>query len=310
MSALDQQPGKNLAQLLQGLEILHIRGDETIPVTGLAYHSGRVQPGDVFVALKGYQTDGHLYITKAIENGARALIVENELPSYPGIVQVRTPDTRLALAHMAAAFAGHPSHDLPVIGITGTNGKTTTSYILEAIWQARGDRVGVIGTVNCRFAGLVRPSPVTTPESLDLQILLQEMQDHDINCAIMEVSSHALDLKRAHACRFAGAVFTNLSQDHLDYHRDLENYFAAKSLLFTELLARRRRRARSGGHQCGRSLGKEAALTNVDAGPDLWLRPRGRYPSGNLYPLFPGDQGAPCHSLRSPGHQLAPGRSL
>jgi UDP-N-acetylmuramoyl-L-alanyl-D-glutamate--2,6-diaminopimelate ligase len=237
LSSFDQQPGKNLAQLLQGLEILHIRGDDSIPVTGLAYHSGRVQPGDVFVALKGYQTDGHLYIAKAIENGARAVVVENHLPSYPGIVQVRTPDTRLALAHMAAAFAGHPSHDLPVIGITGTNGKTTTSYILEAIWQARGDRVGVIGTVNCRFAGLVRPSPVTTPESLDLQILLKEMQDHDINCAIMEVSSHALDLKRAHACRFAGAVFTNLSQDHLDYHRDLETYFAAKSLLFTELLA-------------------------------------------------------------------------
>ncbi|HSO72079.1 MAG TPA: UDP-N-acetylmuramoyl-L-alanyl-D-glutamate--2,6-diaminopimelate ligase, partial [Thermodesulfobacteriota bacterium] len=232
-----QQHRKNLAQLLQGLEILNIRGDETISVRGLAYHSGRVQPGDIFVALKGYQTDGHLYIDKAIDNGAQAIVVEIDLPPYPGIIQVRTPDTRLALAHMAAAFADHPSHNLPVIGITGTNGKTTTSYILEGIWQAAGAKVGVIGTVNCRFAGQVRPSHVTTPESLDLQLLLKEMQHHDIACAIMEVSSHALDLKRAHACRFAGAVFTNLSQDHLDYHRDLETYFAAKSLLFTELLA-------------------------------------------------------------------------
>ncbi len=155
----------------------------------------------------------------------------------PGIVYVRTSDSRLALAHMAAAFSDHPSQDLTVIGITGTNGKTTTSYILEAIWKASGAKVGVIGTVNCHFGDQVRPSPVTTPESLDLQNLLSEMRDADVTCAIMEVSSHALDLKRTHACRFAGAVFTNLSQDHLDYHRDMESYFAAKSLLFTELLA-------------------------------------------------------------------------
>lgn len=237
MSVQNLHQRKNLAHLLHGLEILQIWGDENIPVQGLAYHSGRVQPGDVFVALKGYQTDGHLYIAKAIDQGAQAIIVENQMPPHPGIVQIQTPDTRLALARMAAAFADHPSHDLTVIGITGTNGKTTTSYILESIWQAGGAKVGVIGTVNCRFGGQVRPSPVTTPESLDLQILLKEMQTDDVSCAIMEVSSHALDLRRAHACRFAGAVFTNLSQDHLDYHQDMQAYFTAKSLLFTELLA-------------------------------------------------------------------------
>jgi UDP-N-acetylmuramoyl-L-alanyl-D-glutamate--2,6-diaminopimelate ligase len=237
LSAQHQPQRKNLAQLLQGLEILHIRGDVNIPVSGLAYHSGRVRPGDVFVAVKGHQTDGHLYIPKAIDNGAQVIVVENELPPHPGIVQVWTPDTRLALAHMAAVLTDHPSHDLTLIGITGTNGKTTTSYILEAIWQVGGDKVGVIGTVNCRFDGQVRPSAVTTPESLDLHLLLKEMQAADVTCAIMEVSSHALDLKRAYACRFAAAVFTNLSQDHLDYHRDMESYFTAKSLLFTELLA-------------------------------------------------------------------------
>jgi UDP-N-acetylmuramoyl-L-alanyl-D-glutamate--2,6-diaminopimelate ligase len=237
LTGKNQQPLKSLAHLLQGLQILHIRGDENIPVPGLAYHSGRVTPGDVFVAIRGHQTDGHLFIDKAIDNGARVVVLEDEVPQIPGIVYVRTPDSRLALAHMAATFSDHPSRDLKVIGITGTNGKTTTSYIMEAIWQAAGSHVGVVGTVNCRFGGQVWPSPVTTPESLDLQNLLREMRASNVSCAVMEVSSHALDLKRTHACRFAGAVFTNLSQDHLDYHGDMDSYFAAKSLLFTELLA-------------------------------------------------------------------------
>jgi UDP-N-acetylmuramoyl-L-alanyl-D-glutamate--2,6-diaminopimelate ligase len=237
LSGKNQQHKKSLAQLLQGLEILNIRGDGSIPVQGLAYHSGRVAPGEVFVALKGLQTDGHLFIDKAIDNGAKVIVLEDEVPQIPDIVYVRTPDSRLALAHMAAAFSDHPSQNLTIVGITGTNGKTTTSYILEAIWQAGGAEVGVIGTVNCRFGGQVRPSPVTTPESLDLQNLLREMHSANVTCAVMEVSSHALDLKRTHACRFTGAVFTNLSQDHLDYHRDMASYFAAKSLLFTELLA-------------------------------------------------------------------------
>ena len=237
MSGKNQQNRKNLARLLQGLEILNIRGDESIPVKGLSYHSGRVEPGEVFVALKGHQTDGHLFIDQAIEKGAQVVVLEDAVDYHPGVVYVQTSDSRLALAHMAAAFSDHPSRDLTVIGITGTNGKTTTSYILEAIWKASGAQVGVIGTVNSRFGAQVRPSPVTTPESLDLQNLLSEMRDADVTCAIMEVSSHALDLKRTHACRFAGAVFTNLSQDHLDYHQDMESYFAAKSLLFTELLA-------------------------------------------------------------------------
>lgn len=233
----NQQIGKNLAQLLQGLEDLHIRGDAAVPVPGLAYHSGRVEPGQVFVALKGNQTDGHLFITSALEKGARVVVLEEDRQLPPGIVSVRAPDSRKALAHMAAAFYGHPSHDLTVIGITGTNGKTTTSYLLEAIWAASGANVGVIGTVNCRFGAQVRPSPVTTPESLDLQELLGEMRAAAVHCAVMEVSSHALDLQRVHACRFAGAIFTNLSQDHLDYHGDMAAYFAAKSRLFTELLA-------------------------------------------------------------------------
>ncbi|MGQ9921527.1 MAG: UDP-N-acetylmuramoyl-L-alanyl-D-glutamate--2,6-diaminopimelate ligase, partial [Desulfobacca sp.] len=231
-----QQPEKSLGELLEGLPILQLHGDASIPVMGLAYHSGRVRPGEVFVALKGLQTDGHRFIPQAIARGARVLVVEDEVPREPGLVYVQTPDTRMALAHMAAVWAGHPSRELTLIGLTGTNGKTTTSYLLEAIWQASGARVGVIGTVNCRFGGQVRPSPVTTPESLELQNLLREMRSAQVACAIMEVSSHALDMRRVHASRFAAAVFTNLTQDHLDYHQDLESYFAAKARLFTEVL--------------------------------------------------------------------------
>lgn len=227
----------NLAQLLQGLESLQIWGDEGIPITGLAYHSGRVEPGDVFVAIKGNCTDGHLFIPQAIARGARAVVLEETVEPVPGVVFVRTADSRRALAHLAAVFYNHPTQDLTLIGITGTNGKTTTSYLLESIWGASGARVGVIGTVNCRFGREVRPSPVTTPESLDLQGLLADMRAALVDCAIMEVSSHALDLQRAHGCRFAGAIFTNLSQDHLDYHGHMEAYFEAKSRLFTDYLA-------------------------------------------------------------------------
>lgn len=240
MTDENQQTHKTLSQLLQHINILDIQGDPDIPVPGLAYHSGRVEPGEVFVALKGCQTDGHRFLGQAIARGAAAVVVEDHSPDLTGITTVRTSDSRLALAHMAAALNDHPSRDLTLIGITGTNGKTTTSYILEAIWRAGEAQVGVIGTVNCRFGGQVRPALVTTPESLDLQNLLGEMRQARVECAIMEVSSHALDLKRTHGCHFSGAIFTNLSQDHLDYHLTLESYFAAKSRLFTELLAQGR----------------------------------------------------------------------
>lgn len=236
-------PRKTLAQLLTGLGEVRIQGDPEWPVTGIAYHSGRVKPGGVFVALQGSQTDGHRFIDQAIQGGARVIVSDQELPAHPGIVQVRVPDARLALAHLAAAFYNHPSEELTVVGITGTNGKTTTSYLLEAIWRAGGEETGVVGTVNSRFGTQVRDSTVTTPESFDLQQLLREMRDHGITHVVLEVSSHALALQRAACCRFAAGIFTNLSHDHLDYHGDLDSYFAAKSRLFTELLSNGRRPA-------------------------------------------------------------------
>jgi UDP-N-acetylmuramoyl-L-alanyl-D-glutamate--2,6-diaminopimelate ligase len=147
------------------------------------------------------------------------------------------PQARLALAHISAAFYDHPSRELTLVGITGTNGKTSTTFILEAILSAAGCRVGVVGTVNYRVGESIWPAPVTTPESLDLQRLLREMRTRGVTHVFLEVSSHALDLRRVDGAVFAAGVFTNLSQDHLDYHRDLGEYFAAKSRLFLEILA-------------------------------------------------------------------------
>lgn len=234
-----RQTGKNLAQLLAGLPCLNGRGDFQVPVSGVAYHSGKVTPGVVFVAIRGLTTDGHRYLTQAWTQGAAALVVEDETAVPAEAVYVRVPDTRRALAHLSARFYDEPSQALRVIGITGTNGKTTTSYLVEAVCRAAGHQVGVIGTVNCRFGGVVRPAPVTTPESLDLQQLLAEMRAVGVGWTVMEVSSHALALQRVHGVRFAAGVFTNLTQDHLDFHGTMADYFAAKSRLFLELLAAR-----------------------------------------------------------------------
>jgi UDP-N-acetylmuramoyl-L-alanyl-D-glutamate--2,6-diaminopimelate ligase len=228
---------KTLRALLDGLAGCEVSGDVDVPVTGVAYHSREVTPGGLFVALKGTRTDGHLYLAASLDAGARVVVTEQDLAPPPGITVVRVPQARLALAHISAAFYDHPSRELTLVGITGTNGKTSTTYILESILSAAGCRVGVVGTVNYRVGESTWPAPVTTPESLDLQRLLREMRTRGVTHVFLEVSSHALDLRRVDGALFAAGVFTNLSQDHLDYHRDLDDYFAAKSRLFMEILA-------------------------------------------------------------------------
>jgi UDP-N-acetylmuramoyl-L-alanyl-D-glutamate--2,6-diaminopimelate ligase len=228
---------KTLRALLDGLAGCQVLGDLDAPVTGVAYHSREVVPGGLFVALKGCRTDGHLYLAASLDQGARVVVTEQELTTPKGVTVVRVDQARLALAHISAAFYDHPSRELTLVGITGTNGKTSTTYILEAILRAAGCRVGVVGTVNYRVGESTWPAPVTTPESLDLQRLLREMRTRGVTHVFLEVSSHALDLRRVDGAVFAAAVFTNLSQDHLDYHRDLDEYFAAKSRLFLEILA-------------------------------------------------------------------------
>ncbi len=227
---------KTLRQLLEGLEGCQVLGDNRLPIPGLAYHSQEVVPGGVFVAIQGHRTDGHRFLAESLERGARVLVTEQDLAPPPGVTVVRVRQARLALAHLSAAFYGHPSRELVLVGITGTNGKTTTTYLLEAIFAAAGHRVGVVGSVNYRVADRTWPALVTTPESLDLHRLLRQMRELGVTHACLEVSSHALDLGRVDGAAFAAGVFTNLSQDHLDYHLDLEDYFAAKSRLFLELL--------------------------------------------------------------------------
>lgn len=227
---------KTLRQLLDGLHGARVKGDDCLPVSGIAYHSQEVQPGGVFVAIPGHKTDGRRFIREALARGARIIVSEGELTPPPGVTAVQVPHARLALAHLSAAFYDHPSRELTLVGITGTNGKTTTAFLLEAILTAAGFKVGVLGTVNYRVGRRVWPAPMTTPESLDLNRYLREMRQEGATHAVLEVSSHALDLKRVDRVSFAAGIFTNLSQDHLDYHRNLDAYFAAKSRLFTEIL--------------------------------------------------------------------------
>jgi UDP-N-acetylmuramoyl-L-alanyl-D-glutamate--2,6-diaminopimelate ligase len=231
-----QQPSITLQQLLTGLPDAQVQGDDRLIIPGVAYHSRQVVPGGVFVALKGAKTDGHRFLSQALAQGARVVVSEESFEPPAGVTSVRVPQARLALAHLSAAFYGHPSHEMVLVGITGTNGKTTTSFLLEAILRAAGYKVGVVGTVNYRVAERVWAAPVTTPESLDLQRLFREMRQMGASHAVLEVSSHALMQHRVDLSRFAAGVFTNLSQDHLDYHRDLDDYFRAKSRLFFEVL--------------------------------------------------------------------------
>ncbi len=229
-------PRKTLRQLLSGLKGAKVLGDDRLEVAGVAYHSREVVPGGIFVALKGHRTDGHLFLAASLEKGAAVIVTEEETAPPPGVTVVQVPQARLALAHLSAEFYDHPSRELTLVGITGTNGKTSITYLLEAILSSAGHRVGVVGTVNYRLGKLTWPAPVTTPESLDLQRLLREMRRRGASHVFLEVSSHALNLNRVDRAAFAAGVFTNLSQDHLDYHRDLDDYFAAKARLFTEIL--------------------------------------------------------------------------
>ena len=190
--------------------------------------------GSLFVAVKGFAADGHDFIDQAVANGAVGVVGEQSASSAP--VMVRVPNSRKALAELAATFYGYPSQGMTVVGITGTNGKTTTSYLIESILQAAGISVGVIGTIDYRYDGKHFNNPITTPESLDLQRIMADMREAGVTHVIMEVSSHALDLYRVHGCKFDIGVFTNFTQDHLDYHKDMAHYWACKRRLFVDLL--------------------------------------------------------------------------
>jgi UDP-N-acetylmuramoyl-L-alanyl-D-glutamate--2,6-diaminopimelate ligase len=204
-------------------------------VTGVAYDSRAVAPGHVFVALKGQRADGAAFVRDAIERGALAVVSEQPAPPDVRVPWVVVEDARLALAVLAVAFYRDPSSEMRVIGITGTNGKTTTAYLIAAILEAAGIRSGLLGTVAYRIGDETREATRTTPEAPDVQAFLREMVDRGCGACAMEVSSHALSLRRVDGIHFSAAVFTNLTRDHLDFHEDMDAYFRAKRRLFEML---------------------------------------------------------------------------
>ena len=208
---------------------------EQINVTGVVYDSRQARPGSVFVALKGLHADGTAFARDAIARGAVAAVSEAPAPADGRALWIQVPDARLALAALSAIFFGDPSERLLLIGITGTNGKTTTSYLVSSVFEAAGVMCGRIGTVGHRVGRKEIDSERTTPEAPELQRMVRDMVAQGCGACAMEVSSHALALKRADYLRFAAGVFTNLTRDHLDFHRNMEEYFAAKRRLF-ELL--------------------------------------------------------------------------
>ena len=218
-------------QLLSGITVEDQRGLST-PVSGIHYDSRQVQPGFVFVCIPGYRTDGHTYIGDAAGRGAVALIISRDVAPPEDLAWARVKDTRLALALAGANFYRHPSRGRRLVGVTGTNGKTTTTHLISALLQARGEPTAVIGTIWNRH---------TTPESLDLQRMLRQWSDQGMRAVAMEVSSHGIYLQRVAACEFDVAVFTNLTQDHLDFHGNLSEYLAVKMRLFQGLGKGRRK---------------------------------------------------------------------
>jgi UDP-N-acetylmuramoyl-L-alanyl-D-glutamate--2,6-diaminopimelate ligase len=223
-----------LGALLARLPDARLTGDASADVTEVTHDSRRAGAGSLFVAIRGLVTDGNQFVESARKKGATGIV--SELPAQPGGTWVEVPDARAALAVLSAAANGDPAEKLGLVGVTGTNGKTTTTYLIDAALRAAGEKVGLVGTVHYRIGDRLTTAVRTTPESSDLQALFRDMVDAGCRHAVLEVSSHSLELKRVHGCRFEVAVFTNLTRDHLDFHGDMDHYFDAKRRLFVEHL--------------------------------------------------------------------------
>jgi UDP-N-acetylmuramoyl-L-alanyl-D-glutamate--2,6-diaminopimelate ligase len=221
-----------LRELLAGTDVIEVAGDAGVEISGLAYDSRRVGPGWLFFCVPGHTVDGHEFAPLAVQAGASAVVVERRLELEPFVVQAVVGDARAAMAHAAVRFYEDPTYELSVAGVTGTNGKTTTAFLIRHVLERAGVRTGLLGTVKRIVGGTEEPVERTTPEAIDLQATFRRMVDSGDRACAMEVSSHALALNRADGIRFAVAAFTNLTQDHLDFHADMEDYFLAKRSLF------------------------------------------------------------------------------
>ena len=224
-----------LDRLINGLSIRQAQGSLNRNISGIAYDSRKVKQGELFVAIRGYNRDGHDFVDQAVDRGALAVVVESlpsEISDQVAVIQVA--NSRQALARLSANFYDFPSKKLVMIGVTGTNGKTTTSYLIEKILLADGKKVGLLGTLGYWLNGYFQPAKLTTPESLDLQGLLSDLKKSRADTAVMEVSSQAIDLHRLDFVDFDLLLFTNLSPEHLDYHKNMDNYFASKLSIFKQ----------------------------------------------------------------------------
>ena len=257
-------PARELAELPALLATREVLGSLEGAWERVQYDSRQVGRNDLFVAVKGTHVDGHAYLRQARERGASAAVVERPAPDVP-LAQVRVADSRRALALLAAEETGHPSRELVMVGVTGTNGKTTTTHLIRAALAARGDRVGVIGTVGYAFEGEESAAVHTTPEAPDLARLLRRWRDRGATAVAMEVSSHALSFDRTYGVAFDAGVFTNLTQDHLDFHETMEGYRESKARLF---------RAESRGDRSKKFTG----VVNMDDDAGRWIREHGDPP--------------------------------
>lgn len=225
-----------LSKILEGIENLKVEGDLNVEVPEIKYDSREVKMGDFFIAIVGFKTDGHEYISNAIENGAKIVAVQKDKWNgeiVPGVTFVIAEDTRKLMALASCNFYENPSREFKLVGVTGTKGKTTTTYMIKKIMEKAGKKVGLIGTIANMIGEEKVEASRTTPESVDLQRLFRKMADEKCDVVVMEVSSHALALDRVLGCSFDIGVFTNLSQDHMDFHENFDNYLAAKAKLFT-----------------------------------------------------------------------------
>ncbi len=246
-----------LSLLMRGIEPLGITSPPDGDVASVCYDSRQCRPGSLFVAIPGLKADGHAFIGDAIARGAGVIIHEGAFLPPAGVSAIRVRDSRRSLGILGKNLFADPSAGICLIAVVGTNGKTTVTYLIESILRAAGHSVGVLGTVNYRYGGTTLPAPNTTPESFELQRIIREMADHGITHVVMEVSSHAVALKRVDDCAFGLGIFTNLTQDHLDFHGTMEEYFQAKRRFFAEVLP-------AGGKNLSRKM-----IVNAD---DPWGR--------------------------------------
>lgn len=226
-----------LADVLQGIDYKLLAGQMDHDIGGISYDSRKVKAGDLFICIKGMKADGHDFIEQAIERGAAALLVEKEVAAGSAITVLQTDQCRKAMAIVASNFFNSPSYDIKTIGVTGTNGKTTTTHLIQAILSEQGNQVGIMGTLYARIGDYEKVFGNTTPESADIEEFINVVRERKGEYMVMEVSSHALDMSRVDKIRFHAAVFTNLTQDHLDFHLTMNNYMESKLKLFKKISA-------------------------------------------------------------------------